>query len=171
MDKPLILVIDDEPKQTDMIAKMINGTEKYEAIKAYNAKEGFDALNKHKQFMGIGGNRIKCIILDIKMPEMDGLEFLKELRKHESFTQLIPVIILTAYEDKDKWTKAASPERGLAVAYIKKPIKEEELLPVIDRCVAGEELGKMIDETREKKYQKLEEFKKEEETKKPETEP
>lgn len=162
MERPLILVVEDEIRQANMIAKMINQTGRYEAIKALCAKEGLEELEKHKPFLGIGENEIKCIVLDIKMPEMDGLEFLREVRRQESFMKLLPVIILTAYEDKEKWSRATSPLSGMAAAYLKKPVKEEELISAIDRCLFSGEPGTMIDETREKKYMRLEEFEKEE---------
>lgn len=159
MKKPLILVIEDEPKQADMIAKMVNQTERYKAVKALSAKEGFEMLDKYKRFLGLADSAIRCIILDIKMPEMDGLEFLKILRRQESFIKWMPVIILTAYEDRTKWVKATSNERGRVAAYIKKPIKEEELIDAIDRVFAGD-MWHMADETWEKgreRWQRLKE--------------
>lgn len=110
----------------------------------------------------MGDNKIKCIVLDIKMPEMDGLEFLKEWRQHESFMQLMPVILLTAHEDKEKWSKATSAVSGMVAGYLKKPLNEEELIATIDKCIFGNDIGSMMDETRTKKYAKLEEFKKNE---------
>ena len=163
MEKPLILVIEDEPKQAEMIAKMINQSGRYEAVIALSAEEGFKELEKHRGgFLGLGKTKIKCIVLDIKMPEMDGLEFLKKLREQESPMELMPVIMLTAYEDKEKWSKATSPVSGMAVAYLKKPVKEEELISTIDHCLFGDELGTMIDKTRKKKYEKLEQFEEDE---------
>ena len=153
MGKPLILVVEDEPKQADMIAKMINQTGRYEAVIAHSAKEGFEMLDKYKRFLGLADNQIKCIVLDIKMPEMDGLEFLKEIRRQESFMKLLPVIILTAYEDKVKWAKATLSERGIVAAYLKKPVKEEELIDTIDRILAGD-MWRMVDETEEKRKQR-----------------
>jgi CheY-like chemotaxis protein len=161
MRKPLILVVEDEPEMAKNIAAVIESTGKYETFIAHDGAEGLTAIENHKSPLGLANNHIKCVVLDIRMPKMDGLEFLKELRRGESCLQLIPVIMLTAYEDRDKWSKATSPTEGMAAAYLKKPIDEEELIKAIERCVFDKELGAMIDETRKKKYERLEELKEE----------
>ncbi|MFH1762482.1 MAG: response regulator [bacterium] len=160
MDKPLILIIEDEPEMASFIADKIRETGRYETAVAHSAKEGFELLDKHKRLLGLADNQVKCIVLDIKMPEMDGLEFLKEWRQKESFTTLMPVIILTAYEDIDKWTKATAPGMGMAAAYLKKPVNGKELIDTIDKCLFGEEIGNMIEDTRKKKYDKIKELEK-----------
>ncbi|MCS7287382.1 MAG: response regulator [Anaerolineae bacterium] len=67
-------------------------------------------------------------ILDIKMPEMDGLEVADVLRKENP----IPVIILTAYGDKELVERAREAE---AMAYLVKPVKEAELLAALEIAV------------------------------------
>ncbi|MBU0573485.1 MAG: response regulator [Candidatus Margulisbacteria bacterium] len=160
MTKPLILVVDDEPDMANLIAKNIRETERYETVIAHNGLEAFEILDKNKRFLGLAENKIKCIILDLKMPEMDGLQFIRKLRRDEAWFKLMPVIVLTAYEDEEKWMVTTHPAVGLAAAYLKKPFNKQELIDTVDR-VFQEEIGHMIDETREKKYKKLEELKKE----------
>ena len=125
MEKPAILVVDDEIKITDMLVRMIEQTGRYEAVKANSAKEAFEILDKNKRFLGLAKNKIECIVLDIKMPEMDGLQFLNKLRMDESWWKFMPVILLTAYEDREKWAKATSPSSGAVASYLKKPVVEE----------------------------------------------
>lgn len=149
MSKLLILVVDDDVKQTDMIAKLIDATGKYEAIKAYNGIEGLKVLSKNKIMLGLGGNRIRFIVLDIKMPEMDGLEFLARVRR--DYGQDIGITLLTAYEDDEKWDRATS---GFVVNYIKKPFKEEELIETIDKFFTGKEIEMTI-KTFEKHIEKM----------------
>jgi AmiR/NasT family two-component response regulator len=67
-------------------------------------------------------------ILDIKMPEMDGLEVAEILRK----VNPMPVIILTAYGDRELVDKAREAE---AMAYLVKPVKEAELLATLEIAV------------------------------------
>jgi len=154
MSKPLIMVVDDEVDVANAIANIIKDTEKYEVITAYCAKEAFENLSRNKILFGLGGNRIRFVFLDIKMPEMDGLSFLKKIRK--GFGEDIGVSMLTAWEDDEKWDKATS---GFVVNYIRKPFKSEELLATLDDFFAGQE-GKMVLDTFEKHIQKREEFKK-----------
>lgn len=72
------------------------------------------------------------VILDIKMPEMTGLETLEALNKNVDYPKF-PVIMLTAYSQKDLIDQAVS----LGVfAYLVKPLKEHELLPAIEITLA-----------------------------------
>jgi len=157
MDKPLIMVVDDDRGIADEIARKIKNTDRYETIAAYSAKEALSHLAKNKILLGLGGNRIKVIILDIKMPEMDGLQFLEKVRK--DYGPDIGITMLTAYEDEEKWDRSTS---GFVINYIKKPFKFEELIETVDRFFKGfQEEGKMVLETFEKHINKKEEWKKE----------
>jgi len=159
MDKPLIMVVDDEKDFADSIAGILRQTEKYEVVVAYSGKEGLDILAKNKIFLGIRGNRIKLIFLDIKMPEMDGLQFLAKMR--QDFGADIGVSMLTAYEDEEKWDKATD---GFVINYIKKPLEPEELLATAEKYFLGKEPD-MVLNTFEKHIAKREEFKKQPENK------
>ena len=156
-DKMRILVVEDEPAAADHISKTMTETERYDAIVAHNGIEAFELLDSNKRFLGFAENRIKCIILDLKMPEMDGLQFLKKMRKEEAFYKVMPVIILTAYEDEEKLAVTASPSSGLAAAYLKKPFTREALIEAVDRVLGGE-MAYMIDQTRERKNQRMKEL-------------
>jgi len=98
--KPLILVVEDETFIADEVVSALNASNRYSAISANN---GLQALEKLKENETLLGNKIACIVLDIRMPEMDGLTFLETWRKKEKMFQHIPVIMLTAYEDAEKW--------------------------------------------------------------------
>jgi len=154
MANPLILVVDDEPNIANLIADIVNGTDKYEAITANSAQEALNLLQKNKVMFGLGGNRVRFAFLDIKMPGMDGLQLLEKIRK--DFGEEIGIAMLTAWEDAEKWDKATS---GFVVDYIKKPFKAEELTGTLDKFFAGQE-GKMVINTFERHIEKREEFKK-----------
>lgn len=155
MAKPLIMVVDDEVDVANSIANLIKDTKKYNVVTAYSADEALKHLSKNKLFMGLGGNRIRLIFLDIKMPGMDGLQFLEKIRNE--FGEDIGVAMLTAWEDKEKWERATS---GFIVNYIKKPFDSKELISTIDNFLEGKE-EKMIFNTFEKHIQKREEFERE----------
>jgi len=87
-----ILAIDDEPFNLDLIeAAFIE----YKDIEITYASNGSDALNllKEKEF--------DVVLLDISMPNMDGLEVLKNIRKNPKFSTL-PVLMVTANIEKEK---------------------------------------------------------------------
>ena len=152
MAKPLIMVVDDEADVANAIAATIKDSNRYEVVTAYSAKEAIEHLKKNKVMMGLGGNHIRLVLLDIKMPEMDGLQLLEKIRK--DFGEDIGVSMLTAWEDEDKWDKATS---GFVVNYIKKPFKSDELLKTVDDYFSGKE-GEMVLDTFEKHISKREEF-------------
>ena len=106
-----ILVVDDDREIVGAIEIYLK-KEGYNIIKAYNGNE---ALEKVK------GNEIHLIILDIMMPEKDGLETLEELRKDKS----IPVILLSA--KSEDYDKIGGLNQG-ADDYITKPFNPLELI-------------------------------------------
>lgn len=154
MANPLIMVVDDEVDVANSITATLKDTKRYEVITAYSAKEALEHLKKNKVLMGLGGNRIRVILLDIKMPEMDGLQFLEKIRK--DYGEDIGVSMLTAWEDEEKWDRATS---GFVINYIRKPFKSEELIATVDSFFEGKQ-EKMILKTFEKHLEKREDFKK-----------
>lgn len=149
-NRPLVLVVDDEVDLAEYVAQKIKSTGKYATVMAHNGLEALQVLQQHERFLGFAENRIGCIVLDIKMPEMDGIQFLQELRKREgalmfkdigAFHQ-IPVIILSAYEDIDKISDATHPRLGKSAKYIMKPETPEhyeELLVAINNVFSRDD--------------------------------
>lgn len=154
MSNPMVMVVDDEVDVANSIANTIKDTARYEVVTAYSAKEAFEQLKKHRIMLGLGGNQIRLIFLDIKMPEIDGLQFLEKLRRE--YGEDIGVSMLTAWEDEEKWDRATS---GFVVNYIKKPFKSDEVIATVDKYFEGK-ADKMILKTFEKHIEKKEEFKK-----------
>ena len=119
MEKPMILVIDDEPlmvKSTCMALKFYG----FEAVGAANGPLGLVAAAAHKP---------DVILLDIMMPEMDGWQVLSTLNDNESLCS-IPVVIFTAREYSNGNTMAE--ERG-AADYLAKPFELTELVAIVKR--------------------------------------
>ena len=85
-----------------------------------------------------GDNIPDIILLDIKMPEMDGFETLEKLRllEQENFIAEIPVIFLTA--DEDLSTESRGFEMGVS-DYIRKPFDPEVLVRRIDNILEKQE--------------------------------
>jgi len=106
-----VLVVDDE-KNIVQLARLYLNKEGYEVESAH---DGADALKKAKSI------RPDLIILDIMMPEMDGLAVTKELRK----TSNVPIIILTARSDDVD--RVVGLEIG-ADDYVTKPFNPRELV-------------------------------------------
>ena len=106
-----ILLIDDDEKLTDLLKDYLS---KYN-FSSHSSDNPLNALNHLKN------NTYDLIVLDIMLPEMDGFETLKEIRK----TSSIPVIMLTARGETTD--KIVGLELG-ADDYIAKPFEPRELV-------------------------------------------
>ncbi len=113
-----ILLIDDEEMMRNLLSKILK-REKYQIM---TAKDGHEALEI------IHSENIDIIISDMKMPQMNGFELLKNVK--EEFPQ-IGVIIMTAYGDT--YTVKDALLLG-ADEYITKPFKSYEISLVVERA-------------------------------------
>lgn len=88
----LILVVEDEKILADTLEEKLV-SEGFNVTKAFDGEEGLKlAMSKHPNL----------ILLDLLMPKMDGMAFLKELRKDVSWGKNVPVIILTNLSSHDE---------------------------------------------------------------------
>ena len=106
-----LLVVDDDKEIVGAIEIYLK-KEGYNIVKAYNGKQALKAIQE---------NEIHLIILDIMMPEKDGIETLEEIRKDKS----IPVILLSA--KSEDYDKIGGLNSG-ADDYITKPFNPLELI-------------------------------------------
>jgi CheY-like chemotaxis protein len=113
-----ILVVDDSKLMHKMYEVMLR---QYPLVYASDGRQALDRLKEHAD--------IDLVLLDINMPNMNGLEFLAELRSDAARGDLSVVIISTEGREEDT---ARGIEAG-ATAYIKKPFHSEEILDVISR--------------------------------------
>jgi twitching motility two-component system response regulator PilG len=112
--------VDDSPIVQTMIRRALS--DRYNVLIASNAVEALNLLNSKS---------IKLLLLDVTMPDIDGLEVCRTLRGIPKFRDL-PIIMLTArdgYVDKFKGYMAGSTK------YLTKPFQAEELLAVIAEYV------------------------------------
>lgn len=114
-----ILVVDDEEGARDLF-KTILTDEGYDVSLATGGEE---ALGLFKS------NPYNLVITDIKMPVMDGLQLLQEIRKMGSKTE---VIMVTAYGEVESYLKAMSLG---AAEYINKPIRIKELKRIVHKVL------------------------------------
>jgi len=140
--KPKILVVEDDKRQSDLLIELINDTDLYDPIPAYNGKQAFSCLKENRRGFDFLSNKIACVLLDWQMPEMNGEQFLTQLRGQETkipFKRFIPVIVLSAYSDKERWQLATNPSLGMASSYFVKPFDEASLINVLYRIVYQKE--------------------------------
>ncbi len=119
-----ILIIDDEPAILSSLAGVLSD-EGYKTLTAPNVAQGFELLRKHNPDL---------LLLDIWMPEMDGLTALNEL-KTQGFS--VPVLMMSGHGNIETAVKAT--KLG-AFDFMEKPIELDRLLVLIRNAIAAHDL-------------------------------
>jgi len=114
-----ILIVDDE-KNYLIVLKELLSEENYEVVTAENAPQALEIF-KESDF--------DLVLTDMKMPNMDGIELLENIR---SVNSEIPVIVMTAYATVEKAVKAM--KKG-AFDYVTKPFQNEELKITVRKAI------------------------------------
>lgn len=122
-----ILIVDDSPKDVELaIAALSENNMANEIIVAEDGEEALDYLYKRGKFIDEHGFPA-VILLDIKMPKMNGIEVLRHIRNDSKF-KLIPVIMVTSSrEEKDL---VESYKLG-ANSYVVKPVDFAQFMEAI----------------------------------------
>jgi DNA-binding NtrC family response regulator len=118
-----ILVVDDEEGARELFNTILTD----EGYDVSLANSGEDALTLFKNAP------FNLVITDIKMPVMDGLQLLQEIRKTGSKTD---VIMVTAYGEVESYLKAMSLG---AAEYINKPIRIKELKRIVHKVLTEQQ--------------------------------
>ena len=117
--KVLVRIVDDDSDLRAAIRFLLE-SEGWEVADYYSASDFL--LNDDPKIPG-------CLILDVRMPEMTGVELQSELKQH--FRE-IPIVFLSAHGDIEMAVKTL--HEG-AVDFLTKPVQEDKLVPVISRAV------------------------------------
>ena len=134
MEKPLILVVDDDAEVAMSISEVIIDSGRYDAASASSGEGALDIIRKNRGFLGIAQNKVKLVLLDIRMPGMNGIEFLDKLKAEVDAR--IDVIMVTAFDDVENWADTFFSHD--IVSFITKPVNRKELTDIIDRYFRGE---------------------------------
>ena len=114
-----ILIIDDEPDLLDLMRDVL----KVKGYQVFCASNGFDGILLNEQ------KDPDLILLDLRMPKMDGIETLRNIRKYDD---KVLVIILTGYACPDTIRDAIE----LNVSeYLSKPFENKHLVSVIGKAL------------------------------------
>lgn len=117
-----VMNVDDSVTMRKIVTLALK-TQGYSSVEAENGKHALELLPN---------NKIDAIILDINMPVMGGIEFLKEIKKLPAYSK-IPVVVLTTQGEEALKEEA----RALgANAFIVKPFQKEALLETLGRITA-----------------------------------
>lgn len=120
-----ILIVDDHPDMTRFLERIIRSELHLETLSANSGEAALQMLD---------GNTVHCVLADMKMPGMDGMELLRAIRERDA---LLPVIIMTAYGAIE--TAVQAMKEG-AYDFITKPFEEELLFHTIKRALEHKQL-------------------------------
>jgi FixJ family two-component response regulator len=116
----MISIVDDDPSIRRALRRLLRSAgytvEVFESARAF--------LDRHP------GDRVACLVLDIRMEGMNGFELQERLAAEQA---AIPIIFMTAHDDARTRERA---ERAAPVAYLPKPFDGPALLEAIQRAVA-----------------------------------
>ena len=120
---PHILIVDDSPTIRRMVRASLTplGTDFIEAA------SGLEAIEQ----MGLG--EVQCMVLDLNMPDMHGVEVLGFVRSNQKF-QKLPVVVLTTRDDEASRTAAM---RAGATRYLTKPFTSQSLLSEVRTLIGS----------------------------------
>jgi two-component system response regulator FixJ len=117
-DAPLVYIVDDEPAVRDSLEVLLR-----------SVRLDVRTFASAAEFLAARLERPGCLLLDIRMPEMDGFE----LRRRIAGTDHdLPFVVITG--DGDEETRKRSLEAG-AVSFFSKPFDDEEVLQAIYRAL------------------------------------
>ena len=117
---PIVLSVDDSLIVQTTIKRALG--DRYQVLLASNAVDALKVINT---------TPIALLLLDVTMPEIDGLEFCRKVRSLPKFKNL-PIIMLTA---RDKFSDKLRGQIAGATHYLIKPVEPNQLLEIVDKCV------------------------------------
>jgi CheY-like chemotaxis protein len=125
MKPKIILLIEDNPDDVELIKRALHNYNVSNVVVV--ARDGAEALN---YFFGEGGAQRPLpdlMILDLRLPKVDGLEVLAQLRA-EQRTALLPIVVLTSSQEQRDLMESY---RGGANSFVRKPVEFEDFLKAV----------------------------------------
>jgi DNA-binding NtrC family response regulator len=119
------LIVDDEPDLCWVLENLL-ASKGLPCQKAPTAQAALELMNAH---------RFQLAFLDVTLPDMNGLELARHLRKLDP---LLRFVIVSGYVSKEAAAVAQAQAEGLICAFINKPFLHEEILGVIEDLTAAD---------------------------------
>jgi DNA-binding response OmpR family regulator len=123
-----ILLVEDDPKDVELT---LTALEEYnlanEVIVARDGEEALEYLYSRGKFKTRSSDNPAVMLLDLKLPKVDGLEVLKQIKSEEKL-RMMPVVVLTS--SKEEKDMVASYKLGVS-AYVVKPVDFHEFVNAI----------------------------------------
>ncbi len=127
-NKVSVLIVDDETELRKSIASVLTGTMPDFRFTVEEASNGVEALNLISKF------QFDLVLMDVRMPEMDGLEALKKIKESDP---RVFVVIMTAHSNLQD---AITAIKCGAYDYIEKPVQPEKLVTIVKKALETQEM-------------------------------
>jgi DNA-binding response OmpR family regulator len=123
-----ILLVEDDPKDVELTLTALDDYKlANEVVVARDGEEALDYLYCRGKFQTRSNDNPAVLLLDLKLPKVDGLEVLQQIKSDEKF-KMIPVVVLTSsHEERDMVT---SYKLGVN-AYVVKPVDFHEFVNAV----------------------------------------
>jgi CheY-like chemotaxis protein len=123
-----ILLAEDDPRDVELILTALSEYNlANEVIVAADGAEAMDYLYQRGKFQGRPAGNPAVVLLDLKMPKVNGLEVLKQMRQDEHM-KMTPVVVLTSSREERDWVE--SYKLGVN-AYVVKPVDFHEFVEAV----------------------------------------
>ncbi len=120
-----IVIVEDNPSDAELLLRVFRKHNLANDIVLF--KDGAEALNYFQQGEGASKIRPRVVILDLKLPKVNGIQILQQIKSNEQ-TRTIPVVVLTSSQEerdlKDAYALGVN-------SYVTKPIKFAEFAKVV----------------------------------------
>jgi len=118
-----VMIVDDSASLRDVVTIALEGAG-YEVVSAENGQEALSKLD---------GNRIRLTICDVNMPVMDGITFVKEVKKLPNY-RFMPIIMLTT---ESRESRKSEGQMAGAKAWVVKPFRPEQILQAVAKLIVA----------------------------------
>jgi CheY-like chemotaxis protein len=123
-----ILIVEDDPRDVELT---LTALEEYklanEVVVTGDGEEALDYLYRRGRFAGRGGENPAVVLLDLKLPKVNGLEILQQIKADDQLRQ-IPVVVLTS--SREERDLVASYKLGVN-GYVVKPVDFHEFINAV----------------------------------------
>jgi len=116
-----IMVIDDSASLREVVSIALKAA----GYEVTEAADGKDALAK------LDGNKVNLVICDVNMPVMDGITFVKEVKKRPEY-RFLPVMMLTT---ESRESRKEEGQRAGAKAWVVKPFRPDQILNAVSKLM------------------------------------
>jgi|SRR5208337_671914 len=116
-----VLIVDDSASMRQLVGFALKSAG-YEVLSAVHGKDALDKVNSTK---------VEMVVTDLNMPEMDGIELIKQLRAKPA-SKFTPIVMLTTESQE---TKKQEGKQAGASGWLVKPFNPEQLIETIQRFI------------------------------------